>query len=222
MKAKVKKTDDEKTAELMLKSVKNVIASHYNNESYLAKKPNANSPTEEAVAVMMMGATGLFTSFMEAEEDNNIQVMAMTLRAVIEVHANVGYILSSEESERLSKRYLSTTGKVAEQFYALKTNKATPAGIWTRDSISSRVKKLNRSIYYRLWSFLSSYVHVDAGYLASYVSGYHKSLRFIFSSMVSMQFYEIFNLLEENKITKSQDTIHWVQSLKKELDTPTT
>lgn len=84
MPKRVPKSDDEKTAKLLLNSVAEVLKAHFASEPYLSKLPNDNNEVEKAMALIVMGGSGILFSFRNAFKHDDVQGMAMALRALIE------------------------------------------------------------------------------------------------------------------------------------------
>lgn len=150
----------------------------FSKQPYMAKKPNANTAYEDALSIQTLSAINVTLLIVHKEEMETIDykltdliAKAMFLRALIEITANINYFSLHVEDEKLAERFQETASQSIEAIHNMKKFKSTRYANWARKSIRQRIQLLenesNGMSYLNTYSYLSSFVHSDAGYLTT-------------------------------------------------------
>lgn len=92
----------------------------------MANEPNANTALEKAVAIQVMAASHLVVSVDSSAKKEELEISAALLRSLVEVVANINYICSADDSDKLAKKYLKTEDqapRLLDAIYKGKKNK---------------------------------------------------------------------------------------------------
>jgi len=100
------------------------------NEAFLSKKPNSNTPFEEALAILVMSAISLYAYIKENVDKDNSLVSGILMRSLIETAANIRYMVENKENVDIIADFLKTADLVADKLYDFKSDKLSTGIKW--------------------------------------------------------------------------------------------
>ena len=138
---------------------------------FMVDNTKVNIPLANAVSHQIVAAAYLFvTSYKRIKPYDHLS-RAVTLRALLEVTANINYMVSSEDSVELAKKFLLTSDVAVNSLQRMKKRqKPERHKSWTPVSIGKRIRMLENKnnepyLYSNIYAYLSSYAHSDAGHM---------------------------------------------------------
>ncbi len=171
------------------------------DEPFMQKKPNTNSYFLDALAVQTMALTNLMISLKSTLKRNEIETSAVLVRTIVEIVANVNYIITHKDKDKIAEAYLRTEKSVPDMFFKIRKGQKIKPIYWAEIGPMKRLRlysdKYEGINIEALYYYLSSYAHADAGFIGAYTYGHKKNLKPMFTAFLVLMVMEYMDLLAE-------------------------
>jgi hypothetical protein len=199
----------------LFSATKEILKKQMRASNYLNIGHN-ESKLKASLTILTVNMIRLFVEINEQVSKNNHEIAAILLRSLLEINANVNFLVKNK-SEEICTKFLRTSGVAYGNLLAIKNGKVIKDIEWSDKSISNRVSDLGEDqiVIYKL---LSSYVHADAGMMTANRLQDRKFINDLFSAYASFYCWDILvNLAEAGVIKKIEFNALFIKTLKSKL-----